>query len=81
MMPCNNYYMVYTYSFMTFYVEREYVRLSGQSKCWKLQNKVIVMPTAHSLRKYSSIHNMYVYLLQHCIIDFFSHRCSIFPAI
>jgi hypothetical protein len=33
------------------------------------------------LTKYSSIHNMYVYLLQHCIIDFLSHRCSISPAI
>ena len=27
MMPCNNYYMVYTYSFLTFYVKHEYVRL------------------------------------------------------
>ena len=80
-MPCNNYYMMYTYSFLTFYVKHEYVWLSGQSKCWKLQNKVNVMPTAHSLRKYSSIHNMHVYLLQHCIINFFSHRCSISPAI
>jgi len=34
------------------------VRLSGQCKCWKWQNKVIVMPTAHSPRKYSSIHNL-----------------------
>ena len=33
MMPCNNYYMVYTYSFLKFYVKHEYVRLSGQSKC------------------------------------------------
>ena len=64
MTQCNNYYMVYTYSFLTFYVKHEYVRL------------VIVMPTAHSLRKYSSIHNMYGYLLQHCIIDFFSRISS-----
>ena len=43
MMPCNNYYMVDTYSFFTFDVKHEYVRLYGQSKCWKSQNKVIVM--------------------------------------
>ena len=29
MMPCNNYHMVYTYSFVTFYVKHEYVRLYG----------------------------------------------------
>ena len=37
------------------------------------------MPTAYSLRKYSSIHNMYVYLLQHCIIDFFYSSLQYLP--